>query len=343
MKSATNIITSMMIALLIAILGSSSAEAKTKIKFGISIPDTPTAENKGCKAFKDYVEFKSNGELKVELFHQTLGGEREMTEMIQQGTLEVALVADGALASFYKNVQAFAIPYLFSSSAVAWEFARSPFMMWMSDDLSKQTGIKVLVWYENGFRNMTNSKRPIREPEDMKGIKMRTMESPVYMRFMEALGASATPIPISELVMSLQQGVVDGQENASSNVYEVGMADVQDFFSTTEHIYSFGSLIMPNEFFTGLSNEEQRIILEAASLMRMTTNSAKVATDRSYIERIRDEKGLKVHLTTAKQKESFRKLTQGPVREYIEEQLGKDLVGRLISAVQESEKSVYGE
>ena len=342
MRTYGKIVSGIATAVLLTVSLNAPASAKTAIKFGLSIPDTPTAENKGCKAFKDYVEFKSGGELEVQLYHQTLGGEREMAEMVQQGTLEIALVADGALASFYNNVQAFAIPYLFSSSAVAWEFARSPFMQSMSDDMRQKTGIRVLVWYENGFRNMTNSKRPIRGPEDMKGIKMRTMESPVYMRFMEALGASATPIPISELVMSLQQGVVDGQENASSNVYEVGMADVQKYFSTTEHIYSFGTLISPDEFFKNLPTEHQRILVEGAALMRMTTNAAKVATDRSYIERIRDEKGLEVHLTTAKQKEAFRKLTQAPVREYIEEQVGKELVGDLLSAVDASEKAVYG-
>jgi C4-dicarboxylate-binding protein DctP len=263
--------------------------------------------------------------------------------MVQQGALDMALAADGAVTGFYPKLQVFAIPYLFKSSPVAWEFTHQPLVKEMQDELLETTGLRSVVWAENGFRNLTNSKHEVKGPEDMQGLKMRVMESPVYMRFMESLGAAATPISFAELVMSLQQGVVDGQENASSNVFENGMADVQKYFSTTEHIYSMTLITINDDFYQSLTPGQQQIIMEAGRLYAAVANAFKVSADREYIERIRDEKGLQVHITTAEEKEAFRELSQGPVVEYLNEQLGKEFVDRVLAAVDEAEQNVYGQ
>jgi hypothetical protein len=231
----------------------------------------------------------------------------------------------------------FAIPYLFKSSPVAWEFARGELAHEMQQEMLEATGLRTVVWGENGFRNMTNSRREIKNPADMEGLKMRVMESPVFMRFMESLGAAATPISFSELVMSLQQGVVDGQENASSNVFENGMADVQKYFSTTEHIYSMTIITINDDVYRGLTPGQQQIVMEAGRLYASVANAFKVAADRGYVERIRDEKGLTVHVTTLEEKEQFRALAQAPVVEYVNEQLGKEFVDRVLGAVADAE------
>jgi len=263
--------------------------------------------------------------------------------MVQQGAMDMALAADGAVTGFYPKLQVFAIPYLFKSSAVAWEFVHHPLVREMQQEMLESTGLRSVTWAENGFRNLTNSKQEVKTPEDMQGLKMRVMESPVYMRFMESLGAAATPISFSELVMSLQQGVVDGQENASSNVFENGMADVQKYFSTTEHIYSMTIITINDGFYQGLDSNQQAVIMEAGRLYASVANSFKVSADRSYVERIRDEKGLQVHITTADEKEQFRKLSQGPVVEYVNEQLGKEFVDKVLAAVNDAESAVYGQ
>jgi TRAP-type transport system periplasmic protein len=321
-----------------------SADAQTKLRFATAVPEANTAEVLGMKAMKDYIEFKSGGEIEVELLFGTLGaGERELTEMAQQNSIDMALAADGAVTSFYPKLQVFAIPYLFKSSPVAWEFARSGLAEEMRREMLAATGLRTVAWGENGFRNMTNSRREIKTPGDLEGLKMRVMESPVFMRFMESLGAAATPISFSELVMSLQQGVVDGQENASSNVYENGMADVQKYFSTTEHIYSMTVITINDDVYRGLTPGQQQIVMEAGQLYASVANSFKVAADREYVERIRDEKGLTVHITSPGEKEQFRDLTQAPVVEYVNEQLGKEFVDRVLATVAEAEKAVYGE
>jgi C4-dicarboxylate-binding protein DctP len=325
-------------------LPTDSAAAQTKLRFATAVPEANTAEVLGMKAMKDYIEFKSGGEIEVELLFGTLGaGERELTEMVQQNAVDMALAADGAVPSFYPKLQVFAIPYLFKSSPVAWEFARGELAHEMQQEMLEATGLRTVVWGENGFRNMTTSRREIKNPADMEGLKMRVMESPVFMRFMESLGAAATPISFSELVMSLQQGVVDGQENASSNVFENGMADVQKYFSTTEHIYSMTIITINDDVYRGLTPGQQQIVMEAGRLYASVANAFKVAADRGYVERIRDEKGLTVHVTTLEEKEQFRALAQAPVVEYVNEQLGKEFVDRVLGAVADSEKAVYNQ
>lgn len=320
------------------------ADAQTKIRFATSVPEANTAEVLGMKAMKDYIDFKSGGTLEVELLFATLGvGERELTEMVQQGAIDMALAADGAVSGFYPKLQVFAIPYLFKSSPVAWEFARMPIAKEMQQEMLEETGLRTVVWGENGFRNLTNSKQEVKGPGDMKGLKMRVMESPVFMRFMESLGAAATPISFSELVMSLQQGVVDGQENASANVFENGMADVQKFFSTTEHIYSMTVITINDGFYQKLTPGEQQLIMEAGQLYAAVANAFKVTSDRTYVERIRDEKGLKVHITTSDEKEAFRAIAQPPVVDYVNEQLGKEFVDSVLASVAQAEKAVYGQ
>src|SRR5690606_13091119 len=189
------------------------ASAKT-IKFGMNAPQGDNPEWNALTAFKNHVEYKTEGGITVDLFPSAqLGAERACAEQVQQGTVEACLVDTGALAGFYNNIQVLSVPYLFKSSAHAWAVFDSPFFKDLAEDMRKQTGIRVMSWGENGFRDFTNNVRPIRAPEDLAGLKMRVMESPVFIRFVESLGAAATPMPGSEIIMAAKQGVIDGQEN----------------------------------------------------------------------------------------------------------------------------------
>jgi TRAP-type transport system periplasmic protein len=328
-----------MVALATFLVMSSQAWAQTIVKVATVVPDGPATEIQGFKIFKEYVEFRSNGE--IQPFFGQLGGEREITEQVMQGTLEMGLAADGAIAGFYSDIQVFSIPYLFPSSQVAWAFFDHPFAAEMAEDLREQTGIRVLTWSENGFRNLTNSVRPIRTPEDMAGLKMRTMESPVYMRFMESLGASATPISAAEMILALRQGVVDGQENATPIVHDFGIADVQQYMSINEHIFGLHAVMINDAFYMSLPEDQRAIIADGARLYRDWSNSRKAALHQEYVQKIQD-KGLEVHVTTAAEKEEFRALSQDPVMEYIVEQVGQELVDRLLAAVEDSKRSVRG-
>ena len=327
----------------VALLSVHAAVAQTTLRMGMNLPPGDSSDWKAANAFKDYVEFQSGGTLKIQLFPGgQLGSERQMTEQVRDGALDVAYVADGNAAGFYPKLQVFAIPYLFSSAPVAWEVLRGPFGKSLAEDIRKTAGFRVLNLSENGFRDFTNNKRPIRTPEDLKGLKMRTMESPVFIKMMQSMGAAATPIGTTELIMSLQQNVVDGQENAPSTVNQFGIADVQKYMSLDEHVFSAMLLIVADESYDKLSADHKRILREAAVVHADTSNADRARSTQLNIEAIK-KRGVQVYVTSAAEKAQFKAVAQAPVLEYITQQVGKPLVDQLLAATQAAEQVVYGQ
>ena len=314
--------------------------AKTILKFSIGAPDGQGGEILGMKALKEYVEFKSGGEIEVRLFFNTFGGSLQVTEQVKNGTLEMALTNDSVLGSFHKPMQIFQIPYLFASSPVAWEFMKSPFVREMNEDMRKATGIRTLALSENGFRNLTNNSREVKGPDDMKGLKMRTMQSQVYVNFMKSMGAAATPIAYPELITSLKQNVVDGQENAAATIWDGKLYEVQKFMSVNEHIYGIHYIIINDKVFQGLTPDLQKILTDGAAMHAEVANSRKSMDSLQAIQKIRAA-GTKVYVNTPTEKEAFRKQTQEPVIEFIASQTGRPIVDKLLAAVKETTSKSY--
>ncbi|MCM0021114.1 MAG: TRAP transporter substrate-binding protein [Tagaea sp.] len=318
------------------------AQQRTTLRFAIGAPDSQGGEIQGMKALKEYVEFRSKGQIEIRLFFNTLGGSLQLTEQVKNGTLEMALTDDSVLGSFHRPMNAFQIPYLFPSSPVAWEFMQSSFMREMTEDMRKATGIRTLALSENGFRNLTNNVREIRTPDDMRGLKMRTMQSQVYVNFMRAMGASATPIAWPELVPALKQNVVDGQENAAATIWDGKLFEVQKFMSVNEHIYGMHLIIVNDRTFASLSPDNRQILIDGARMHAEVANSRKAMDSLQAIDKIRQQ-GTRVYVNSPSEKEAFRRATQAPVIEFIATQAGKDVVDRLLAAVEESKRRVYGE
>ena len=324
-----------------ALAAAGEASAKT-IKFGMNAPQGDNPEWNALVAFKNHVEYKTEGGITVDLFPSAqLGAERACAEQVQQGTVEACLVDTGALAGFYNNIQVLSVPYLFKSSAHAWAVFDSAFFKDLAEDMRQQTGIRVMSWGENGFRDFTNNVRPIRAPEDMAGLKIRVMESPVFMRFVESLGAAATPMPGSEIIMAAKQGVIDGQENPAQVNYDYNLMDVQKYMSTDEHILGVHAFIISDKFFETLSDDERAVVLEAATLAARIENTQKLAGAKKYIDLIR-EKGVEVHMTTMAEKDAFAAVSQEPVLEYLREQVGAELVQSLLDTAKAQESALYG-
>ncbi len=317
------------------------ADAQQRISIATAVVSPETAENQALLAFKAYVESRTDNQIEVVTHFGDVGGEREINEQVRQGSIEMCLCSDGSLAGFYPPIQVFSIPYVFPSSPVAWAFFDHPFAQQLAEDMRQATGIRVLTWAENGFRNITNNDRPIRTAEDMAGLPMRTMESPVYMTFMESLGAIPTPIAGPEMVLAIRQGIVSGQENATLILYAIGIADVQKYMSVNEHIFGVHGVIINDAFFSGLSEEHQNIVREGARVLAYVSATLKAGSHSEYLELIR-AKGVEIHMTTAEEKETFRQASQGPVREYIESLVGSELVADFVAAVEESSNLVYG-
>jgi len=324
----------------VALSLSGGVAAKTILKFSIGAPEGTGGAIVGMKALKEYVEFKSGGEIEVRLFFNTFGGSLQVTEQVKNGTLEMALTDDSVLGSFHKPMQIFQIPYLFPSSPVAWEFMKSPFVRELNEDMRKATGIRTLAISENGFRNLTNNQREIKTPDDMKGLKMRTMQSQVYVNFMRSMGAAATPIAFPELITSLKSNVVDGQENAAGTIFNEKLHEVQKFMSVNEHIYGMHYIIINDKVFQGLSPDMRQILMDGAATHAEVANSRQSMESMGAIQRIRAA-GTKVHVNTPTEKEAFRKQTQEPVIEFISSQVGRPIVDKLLEAVRETTRRSY--
>lgn len=325
----------------LALAVSGGVAAQTVLKFSIGAPESGGGEILGMKAMKEYVEFKSDGKIQVRLFFNTFGGSQQVTEQVKNGTLEMALTDDSVLGNFHKPMLVFQIPYLFPSSPVAWEFMKSPFVRELNEDMRKATGIRTLALSENGFRNLTNNSKEVKTPDDMKGMKMRTMQSQVYVNFMKAMGAAATPIAYPELITSLKSNVVDGQENAASTIWDAKLYEVQKFMSVNEHIYGIHYIIINDKVYQGLTPDLQKILSDGAAVHAEVANSRKSMDSLQAIQKIRAA-GTKVYVNTPTEKEAFRKQTQEPVIEFIASQTGRPIVDKLLASVKDVAGKSYG-
>ena len=240
------------------------AMAVVEIKFG----HTGSLEHQyqiGAEQFKKLVEAESKGEIKVNIFPQAqLGGERDLAEGVRMGTIESASVAAGNLAGFVPELQLFGIPFLFPTAKQVYTVLDGEVGKDIAAIMASK-GFVSLAFWEVGFRNMTNNTRPVKTPEDMKGLKIRVQESKIWIQFMNRLGAVATPIPFGELYSALQQKVVDGQENPVATIYSMKFYEVQKYLSLTGHTYEPAHVIANPKWFNGLDPKHQAIILKAAA------------------------------------------------------------------------------
>ncbi|MEZ8227321.1 TRAP transporter substrate-binding protein [Vibrio splendidus] len=216
----------------------------------------------GAAKFKEIVEKFT--ELKVDIYPSAqLGDDRAAIEMLQLGTLDVSIPSTGPLANFYPEYNVFDLPFMITSEDVADKVLRSEF----GDDMLKRLESKGLVgldFWENGFRHVTNSRRAVKSIEDVKGLKIRTMESPLHLDAWKAMGATPTPMAFNELFTALQQGTVDGQENPYPNIALNNLFEVQETLSNTGHVYTPLALIVSQATWNKLSRHDQRVLRQAA-------------------------------------------------------------------------------
>lgn len=317
------------------------ADAKTLVKLATNFPAPEQTEYQAVEQFKSFVESRSGGEIEVRIFASSLGGDREIFEQVQQGSLEMAFPADGGIAGFYPPIQVLSLPYAVPSSAVAWKLFGSDFMNDLEKDMLEKTGVRTLALSESGFRSMSNNVRPIKTPEDMKGLKMRTMESPVFMELMRALGSTPTPLPATEIIISLKQGIVDGQENPIPAIAASGIGEVQKFVSADEHVLGVQFLVVNDQWWQGLDDNTREVLIEGGILLANYSQSVKLTRMKDAIEAL-EGMGTEVYINSLAEKEQFRDIAQPPVRAYIEEQVGAELVAGFLAAVDEATADVYG-
>ena len=240
-----------------------SASAQTIVKIGYT-PAATSHYGVGTNVFCEEIEKNTQNRYKCQIFpNGSLGGEREMIEAVQLGTLDIVNTSTGPVGNFVPEVKIVDIPFLFRD----YDHARSYFDGPEGQALLTKfpaKGLVALTWTENGFRHMTNSKRSIVKPEDASGLKMRTMENKVHMDGYKAFGIRPTPMAFPEVFGALQQGIVDGQENPIPVILASKFSQVQKYLSLTGHVYSPALFLTSPRFMKKLNDADQKVFYEAA-------------------------------------------------------------------------------
>jgi tripartite ATP-independent transporter DctP family solute receptor len=250
------------IAMIVALGFAAPYKAELKIASSTSLAHT---YNVGAQYFAKLVTERTGGRITFKLYPDgQLGkGERELLEAIQQGSIDMYVGSTGPLGGFVPSVQVLDIPFLFRDYAHVDKVLDGSIGQALLTDLEK-VQMKGLAFWENGFRNLTNSKKVIKTPEDAKGLKIRTMENPVHIQAWKTAGVNPTPMAWGEVYGALQQGVIDGQENPVAVILQVKVYEVQKQLALTQHVYSPAVLIMSARRWSQLPKEDQAIILQAA-------------------------------------------------------------------------------
>jgi tripartite ATP-independent transporter DctP family solute receptor len=291
-------------------LALAAAAPAQEIKAGLALPeDLPGFDfvNGMYKTFKDAVE--ANSDMTVTLvFGGALGAPNERMEQMRRGVIQMSDAAAGNLATIYSDIQVFQIPFLFPSEAKAWAVLDGPLGQAMAEDIRARTGIRVLGWWESGGFKHFSANRPITAPADMAGLKIRVL-GPLATIPVEAMGASAVPVPFGELYTSLRTGVVDGQDNSVATFNLVRLYEVQSHLTLTGHVYAFGPFGINDAFFAGLPADKQQVIRDAAAqaiAFNRTTSREREAEALALAR----ANGVTVIELSAEQRAAFRDLMQ---------------------------------
>jgi tripartite ATP-independent transporter DctP family solute receptor len=331
-----------MVALVVActFLFSGMVFAAAPMKIRVSLCNAPShPQSLGMMVFKKYVEEKTKGGIQVGLYYNSqLGGERESVEQVKAGSLEMATASAGPLTTFNKKFMVLDIPFAFDSYDVAWAVLDGPTGQQLLSS-SEGLGLKGLAYMENGFRHVTNNVRPINGPDDLKGIKIRTMEAPMHMENFKTLGANPTPVPWTELYLTMQQKIVDGQENPLANIWEVKMFEVQKYCSLTGHIYDPMPLVANLKWFNKLPKDQQAIVLTGAEMAQNYSRYINRARESEIVDKLR-AKGMKVNDVSPANKEKMRLKSQGAVVAKIKASTDKAFVDQWLAAIKAVNKDV---
>ena len=270
---------SLLFGLLLAAGFVSVSTAQVTMRSSISIGEN-SHQGIGLVVFAREVEKRTNGRYKIQNFYSgALGGERESIEAVQLGTQELTLTSTGPIPNFVPEAKILDIPFLFRDKAHAHAVLDGP----IGEEMLKQfepKGFKALAWAENGVRHMTNNKRTVLLPDDLKGLKMRTMENPIHIAAYKGFGIVPTPMAFPEVFTALKQGTVDGQENPLSVIMAAKFDQVQKHLSLTGHVYSPAIWLINKAVFDKLSAADKQAFIDAAK-EGTKANRARVAEDDS--------------------------------------------------------------
>ena len=246
-----------------------------------------------AEKFKALTEKYTNGSVTVTIFpNAKLGDERTLLERMKMGIVDAGIITNGPIINFVPRFGAIDLPFLFRSPEHAYKVLDGPIGDQLFADLEKK-GWKGLAWAERGFRNLTNSKKPVNSPDDIKGLKIRVMQNPVYVDSFKALGANAVPMAWTEALTALQQGTIDGQENPLNVIVSFKLNESQKHMAITRHAYAPAPLIMSMVTWKKLAPDQQKAVLKAAQEAAVYERAFNNASEKLWVKEL-EGKGMKV-------------------------------------------------
>ncbi|AEH82844.1 DctP family TRAP transporter solute-binding subunit [Sinorhizobium meliloti] len=285
----------------------------------------------GMEKFAELVKEKSGGKIEVKLFPGgTLGGDVQTVSALQGGVIEMTVLNAGILASNVKEFGAVDLPFLFDSGEEADKVMDGPFGTSLMERLPA-TGLVGVAYWELGFRNLTNNRHPVTKLEDIKGLKIRTIQSPIPVELFNALGANAVPLPYTELYTALETGTVDGQENPSANIINAKFYEVQKYMTLTRHQYNPQIVLVSKKFWDGLNDEEKTVLQQAAVEARDFQRKVSREQDAAALEEIR-KTGMEVSELSPEETQKLRDAVK-PMIEKFSADIGQETVEALFKEI----------
>jgi len=308
------------------VLLSSASLAKTiTLKFGHAGPLKYHPNHIAATKFKELLEERSDGRIEVAIFPQgQLGGERELVESLIMGTVDITIACNGPLANWVSEFAVFDMPFLFEDLDHAYRVVDGEIGEEWNKKLLEQ-GMKCMGYGANGMADFTNNVKPIRKPEDMKGLKFRVMETKIWLTTMNTLGAIAIPLPFTELYTALEQGVIDGQTNPPLAARSLKLYEVQDYISITNHSVIMSAYLMNPKKFASFSAEDQKMIEDVFREAILYQREELVKQDETDLKSLKDN-GMQI--ITDIDREAFKEATKN-IPELMKNEIPLELVERI--------------
>ena len=313
-------------AALLATVISTSADAKTVLRMATDV-SRDNSQAVGAEHFAKLVSERTNGDVEIKFYPDgTLGSSTAIVSGTRTGTIDIAMIGTVNLGGLAEGFLALDLPFIFKDEAHVYRALDGDAGKELFAELDK-VGLQGLAFFENGFRNITNSRQPIKEPEDVKGLKIRVPQSQTLVKTFEALGANPVPMAYGELYTAMETGAIDSQDHPTSTLYAGKFYEVQKYLSMTHHGYAAVTLVMNSRKFDKLSEEYQKIFLDAALEAAKFQRELNATEDKKLIAKM-EEAGLQVNYDVDLDK--FSEATKSVRDEFIKEH--GDTVVKLIEA-----------
>lgn len=325
------------------VLGASTAGAETiKIAF-LGSPEDEDYD--GSLVFKDFVESRTNGEITVEIYPsgQFCGTFDECIDQLQSGVLEVTISTIGGFGNLYPAGQVLDLPYMFRDDRVAECVFDGPFVEELRTAVLEEIPPMRLMTISNtgGWRNFATVGKQIKTPEDVEGMKIRTIPADIQIKLVETLGGSPTPVSWPEVYTSLATGVVEGTKNGITDIVNMKFEEHLDYITLDGHAYMAALWWMNDEVFMGLTPEQQAIVYDGFQHLKTVTRAFPM---RRAIDAYAtfEEAGGEVYVLSPNEKTAFQEATE-PLKDWFVEQYGPEWLGRLEAAIDACESEIDAE